>query len=507
MLRHGLDSDGALLALACSSHSGEEFQVDAAREILARAGLSESDLQNTPDYPYDEVARTAWIAAGLPKQSIVQNCSGKHASMLATCVANGWDIATYREPRHPLQVAISETVAELAGAMPSAVAVDGCGAPIHAIPLAGLARSFGRLAAAQEGPEARVAQAMQDFPEYVGGTRRDVTTLMRRVARSRCQGRRGGRLCRRAGRRTRDRREDRGRRLTCARGCRRGRAPQARFRGRGGARPPSSINPCWAMVSPSARSSRSRSDAAVRAVLQRVTRARVEVDGEVVGEISRPGLVALVGVTHDDGPEQVERMARKIAELRILRDEQSLVDAAAPVLVVSQFTLYADTRKGRRPSWSAAAPGPVAEPLVEAVVAALRARGVEVGHRPLRRDDGRLARRTTDRSHSSWTRDPLATRVRRRGPGGSPRKIPQLDPIVMTAWWLPPHRQLGFQHAAVLRLPERRPTRHRRSSPLAARSSRSSTPCATRSGPTSRPASARAPSGSCCSEWPSRSAS
>ena len=116
----------------------------------------------------------------------------------------------------------------------------------------------------------------------------------------------------------------------------------------------------------------------MRAVLQRVTRARVEVDGEVVGEISRPGLVALVGVTHDDGPEQVERMARKIAELRILRDEQSLVDAAAPVLVVSQFTLYADTRKGRRPSWSAAAPGPMAEPLVEAVVAALRARGVEV---------------------------------------------------------------------------------------------------------------------------------
>ena len=116
----------------------------------------------------------------------------------------------------------------------------------------------------------------------------------------------------------------------------------------------------------------------MRAVLQRVTSARVEVDGEVVGEISRPGLVALVGVTHDDGPEQVERLARKIAALRILRDEQSLVDAAAPVLVVSQFTLYADTRKGRRPSWSAAAPGPVAEPLVDAVVAALRGRGLEV---------------------------------------------------------------------------------------------------------------------------------
>lgn len=113
-------------------------------------------------------------------------------------------------------------------------------------------------------------------------------------------------------------------------------------------------------------------------MLQRVSRAQVEVDGEVVGAIDRPGLLALVGVTHGDGPEQVERMARKIAELRILRDEQSLLDAGAPVLVVSQFTLYADTRKGRRPSWSAAAPGPVAEPVVEQLVAALRARGLEV---------------------------------------------------------------------------------------------------------------------------------
>jgi len=116
----------------------------------------------------------------------------------------------------------------------------------------------------------------------------------------------------------------------------------------------------------------------MRAVLQRVTSASVEVDGVVVGEIDRPGLLALVGVTHDDGPAQVETLARKISELRILRDERSVLDEGAPVLVVSQFTLYADTRKGRRPSWGAAAPGPVAEPLVEAVVEALRSRGVEV---------------------------------------------------------------------------------------------------------------------------------
>ncbi len=116
----------------------------------------------------------------------------------------------------------------------------------------------------------------------------------------------------------------------------------------------------------------------MRAVLQRVARASVTVDGEVVGRIDRPGLLALVGVTHEDGPEQVATMARKIAELRILRDERSVTDEGAPVLVVSQFTLYADTRKGRRPSWNAAAPGPVAEPVVDQVVDALRARGIEV---------------------------------------------------------------------------------------------------------------------------------
>ena len=116
----------------------------------------------------------------------------------------------------------------------------------------------------------------------------------------------------------------------------------------------------------------------MRAVVQRVTRAAVRVDGQVVGQIDRPGLLALVGVTPGDGPAQVEVVARKIAELRILRDERSAVDVGAPVLVVSQFTLYADVRKGRRPTWNAAAPGPVAEPLVDAVVEALRARGLEV---------------------------------------------------------------------------------------------------------------------------------
>jgi D-tyrosyl-tRNA(Tyr) deacylase len=116
----------------------------------------------------------------------------------------------------------------------------------------------------------------------------------------------------------------------------------------------------------------------VRAVLQRVQRAAVVVEGETVGEITEPGLFALVGVGHDDGQAEVELIVRKIADLRLLEGERSVTDAGAPVLVVSQFTLLADTRKGRRPSWNAAAPGDVAEPVVAQVVQALRARGLTV---------------------------------------------------------------------------------------------------------------------------------
>jgi len=116
----------------------------------------------------------------------------------------------------------------------------------------------------------------------------------------------------------------------------------------------------------------------VRAVVQRVSRARVSVDGEQVAAIEEPGLVVLLGVTHADGEEQVRWMARKLAEVRILRGERSAADAQAPVLLVSQFTLYADLRKGRRPSWNGAAPAPVAAPVVEAVAEALRERGLRV---------------------------------------------------------------------------------------------------------------------------------
>jgi D-aminoacyl-tRNA deacylase len=116
----------------------------------------------------------------------------------------------------------------------------------------------------------------------------------------------------------------------------------------------------------------------MRLVVQRVTSARVEVDDRVVGAIDRPGLVILVGVTHADQPATAERLAEKVWTLRILHGERSCQEEDAPILVVSQFTLYADTRKGRRPSWSAAAPRAASEPLIEAFVSSLRIRGAEV---------------------------------------------------------------------------------------------------------------------------------
>jgi L-asparaginase II len=182
MLRAGLDLDGGLLALASGSHSGESFHLEGVRQILAGAGLSEQDLQNTPDLPYEELERDAWIAAGRAASSIAQNCSGKHSAMLATCVAAGWDTATYLEPKHPLQLLIAQTLVELSGEPEAASGVDGCGAPVMAVSLTGLARAFSRFAVAPGGThEARVAAAIRAYPQWLGGTRRDVTALIRGV--------------------------------------------------------------------------------------------------------------------------------------------------------------------------------------------------------------------------------------------------------------------------------------------------------------------------------------
>lgn len=116
----------------------------------------------------------------------------------------------------------------------------------------------------------------------------------------------------------------------------------------------------------------------MRVVLQRVTSAAVTVDGQTVGSIDRPGLLALVGITHHDGEAQVQKLAEKTAHLRLLEGEVTCLDAGAPVLAVSQFTLYADSKKGRRPSWSKAAPAPISEPLFNSYVEALRALGLKV---------------------------------------------------------------------------------------------------------------------------------
>ncbi|WP_253776004.1 asparaginase [Goodfellowiella coeruleoviolacea] len=182
MLRAGLDLPAELLALACASHSGEDFHVDGVRRVLAGAGLTEADLRCTPGLPIGPDAHAAHLAAGRGPAPLYMNCSGKHAAMLATCVHNGWPTASYLSPDHPLQTRVSDTLAELAGEPIGAVGVDGCGAPLFGISLVGLARAFGRLASAPAGSRRRrVADAMSRHPEWVGGTGRDVTALMRAV--------------------------------------------------------------------------------------------------------------------------------------------------------------------------------------------------------------------------------------------------------------------------------------------------------------------------------------
>lgn len=183
MLRAGLDLDGELLALACASHSGEPGHLDGVRRILAGAGLTEADLQNTPAVPWGEEDAFAWRASGAGPASIAQNCSGKHAAMLATCVAAGWDPVDHLRPDHPVQRAVRATVADLTGdGDPEHVTVDGCGAPLFSCTLAGLARAFGRLATAAPGTaEHRVATAVRAHPWWLGGTGRDVTELVQGV--------------------------------------------------------------------------------------------------------------------------------------------------------------------------------------------------------------------------------------------------------------------------------------------------------------------------------------
>jgi L-asparaginase II len=182
MVRRGLRTDPQLLALATASHSGEPFHLDGVRRLLGEAGLDEDALQTPPDYPLDEAERLTWAGRGAGPAPVAMNCSGKHAAMLATCVANGWPTAGYRDPLHPLQAGLRAEVELLSGEPVAATGVDGCGAPLWAISLVGLARAFARLARSAPGSaEHEVAAAVRAHPEWLGGSRRDVTQLIRAV--------------------------------------------------------------------------------------------------------------------------------------------------------------------------------------------------------------------------------------------------------------------------------------------------------------------------------------
>ncbi len=179
MLRLGLDLDGELLALAAASHSGEDFHVEGVRKIVSGAGLTEDDLRCPPSWPLDPETAQRLIARGEGMSRIRMNCSGKHAAMLATCVLNRWPTGGYLAREHPLQQAIRRTVEELAGQPSPAVGIDGCGAPLFALTLTGLARAFRALVLAAPGtPERRVADAMRAHPEWTSGTTRDERRLM-----------------------------------------------------------------------------------------------------------------------------------------------------------------------------------------------------------------------------------------------------------------------------------------------------------------------------------------
>lgn len=201
-LARGGDGDARSLAMACASHNGEPVHLEAVRDALAAAGLSEADLANTPDLPLHPPSAARWQAEGRGPSSLAQNCSGKHAAMLATCGAGGWPVAGYLEADHPVQVAVLGAVADQVGgllqgpqgprgggdAASRRATTDGCGTPLPLVSLVSLARAYGVLASAEPGGDglgdapARVAAAMRAHPHLVGGEGRVATTAMTSVA-------------------------------------------------------------------------------------------------------------------------------------------------------------------------------------------------------------------------------------------------------------------------------------------------------------------------------------
>lgn len=183
MVRAGLQLPPDLLALVCASHDGTPLHTDAATRILAVAGLTPADLGNTPSMPLDPDAAREAVRHDVPASPLMMNCSGKHAGMLATCVARGWSHdAGYLDVDHPLQVAITAAIDELCDEPHAHIGIDGCGAPAHAMSLAGLARAFRAIATGAAGEAGdQVYAAMTGYPLMVGGVRRDVTVFMQEV--------------------------------------------------------------------------------------------------------------------------------------------------------------------------------------------------------------------------------------------------------------------------------------------------------------------------------------
>ncbi len=181
MVEAGLDVDGDLLALATASHRGEAFHRTGVLRMLAPVGLGPEHLRTTAGLPIAPDALAEWLASGRGEEPIAHNCSGKHAAMLRTCVRAGWPIDSYLQPDHPLQRAVRGKLIELTGESVPDPVVDGCGAPAFVTSARGLARAFGAIASAPDGPAQKVAAAMRAHPEFVSGTGRDEALLHREV--------------------------------------------------------------------------------------------------------------------------------------------------------------------------------------------------------------------------------------------------------------------------------------------------------------------------------------
>ena len=179
MLKAGLKVEENELAIICASHSGSQSHIDLVNKMLTDRGISISQLKNAVDKPLGEKEKITW--GEKPASQLAQNCSGKHAGMLITCQQNGWDINTYLDLDHPLQVAIRNQIEELSGEKVSAVSVDGCGAPLFAISLIGLAKAISNLVKSKEYPYQQIVSACTKYPELVAGIGRLTTRMMRAV--------------------------------------------------------------------------------------------------------------------------------------------------------------------------------------------------------------------------------------------------------------------------------------------------------------------------------------